>query len=68
MTQQLYKIRSGTRLACSYMWGREAFEAWQAEMKNEIERGFGSQRAMIQATPQDPQYPASSRFSWGDRP
>ena len=63
-----YKLRSGTRLACSYMWGREVFELWQAELQYDMGRAAWERSAMTRAEPYP--YPltpsTSNRWPWSD--
>ena len=62
-----YKLRSGPRLAGSYMWGKDVFELWRAEMQYESDREAWRRRAMQRAVPCP--YPlsplTSNRWPWG---
>ena len=62
-----YKLRSGARLAASYMWGKDVFEAWQSEMQFEMDRLVWMNRAMAPASPYPyPLTPSTgNRWPWG---
>ena len=64
-------LRGGWRLAGSYMWGKDVFELWQAQMQYEMDMEFWRQRATQQAVQQAVPYPyplsplTLNRWPWG---